>query len=95
MSEILDAIEDDPIAIIVSIVMIAVLIFWLGTASSFNPINSNVQASSQGNTITQNYALAYNDIKWFLILVFPLGLYIIPHSLNRRMNREEGEAEDA
>ena len=95
MSEIVDKLEDDPLAIIIAIVMIAVLIFWLGQTTSLNPINSNAAVQSQGNTVTANYALGYSSIKWFLVLVFPLSLYIIPHSLNKRINRDEGEPEDA
>ena len=75
-------IDGDPIAIILFIYMSFVMIFWFSQNVSFNPI--------AGNTTTiSNISAGYNNLKWFLALIAPIGGYIIMKGWNERSDKEE------
>lgn len=84
MSEILGDLQEDPGAIIISIIMIFVLIFWLSQTSTFNPIGQNT-------TFTSKYSTTYTNTKWFLTLILPLALSVFVNSMRHTLDKIEPE----
>ena len=74
-------IDGDPFAIIIFIYMAFILIFFLASNSSVNPIQGNTTAVS-------NLSTGYTNLRWFLALIAPLAPYMIIKGWSERSDKE-------
>ena len=63
-------VDGDPVAWILLLYMFFVLMFWLQSSTSINPIAGNT-------TIMASYARGWTGIRWFGLFMAPFAIYLL------------------